>query len=135
MPIRLFSPLAAFVLCLSLGLASAWAHTGHKEEPVQAPGFSGGESIYAAEPEEEKTNGELFDSSTSDLFEQAPNHDKMEMPMESGHMDHDMKHAPAVKLSKYQWVPTSQKGYALAAGFTVLSGLVFGALGIFRPFE
>lgn len=135
MPIRLLSSLAVFFLCLSLGLASAWAHTDHKEEPVQTPGFSGGESIYAAESEEEKSNSELFDSSTSDLFEQAPNHDKMEMPMESGHMDHAMKHAPAVKLSKYQWVPTSQRGYALAAGFTVLAGLVFGTLSIFRPFE
>ena len=54
--------------------------------------------------------------------------------METEMMDH-MTHRPEVELSSFAWVSTSQKGYAVAAGITVLAALAFGALSIFRLFE
>ena len=33
-----------------------------------------------------------------------------------------------IKISKHEWVSTSQKGYGAAAGITLIAGLVFGIL-------
>jgi len=54
-----------------------------------------------------------------------------------GSMDpsgHDMgkKH---IELAKHEMVSTSSKGYGLAVGVTVLSGLAFGFLMLVRPLE
>ena len=53
------------------------------------------------------------------------------------HMEHKMarpeKHQiPEIKLSKFEWVATSQKGYGLAAGITLLAGVSFVILNIRR---
>ncbi len=60
------------------------------------------------------------------------------MPMGSSqgmdHSGHDMgkKH---IELSTHEMVSTSSKGYGLAVGIAVLSGLAFGFLTLVRPLE
>ena len=50
------------------------------------------------------------------------------------HSSHDMgtKH---IELATHERVSSSSKGYGLAVGVTVLSGLAFGFLMLVRPFE
>ena len=60
------------------------------------------------------------------------------MPMGSSqgmdHSGHDMgkKH---IEVATHEWVTTSSKGYGLAVGIAVLSGLAFGFLTLVRPLE
>ena len=60
------------------------------------------------------------------------------MPMGSSqgmnHSGQDMgkKH---IEVAKHEWVITSSKGYGLAVGIAVLSGLAFGFLTLVRPLE
>ena len=66
----------------------------------------------------------------------------MQMKMESsadmkGSMDpsgHDMKEKH-IELATHEQVSSSSKGYGLAMGVTVLSGLAFGFLMLVRPLE
>lgn len=119
----------------------AGAHTGHKKEPVKAEEPAVESSIYAVEEEESEhgvtTEGVDLPSSSlsrTDIFsEEIP---MTPEPME--HMDHGsmepMEHKmPEVKLAEHEWVSTKQKGYGVAAGITILSGLVFGFLSFKRP--
>lgn len=96
------------------------------------------DSIYAIEGDQTEESVDLPGSALSrtDLFsEEAP---LTSTPME--HMDHGsmegMDHKmPEVELARHEWVSTKQKGYGLAAGITILSGLVFGFLSFKRPNE
>ena len=135
----LFQTALCFFLASAFSIASA--HVGHKEEEKKpAEEVSGEDSIYAAEEKiEEPQEQELFDSLAGPgLFEDTEpmsrDMDHKMDEMETEMMDH-MNHRPEVELAGYEWVSTTQKGYAVAAGITVLAGLAFGVLSIFRPFE
>jgi len=56
------------------------------------------------------------------------------MAMED-HSGHNMADMPEVKIAKHELNSTSQKGYGLAAGFTLFAGLGFVFLSLKRPFE
>ncbi len=127
---------------ISYPLSAANAHSGHKKEPVIEESTAE-DSIYAVEENtgEAMTDDGGFSSSPlsrTDLFsEEAP---LTSAPMESmEHMDHSsmaMDHKmPEVELAEHEWVSTKQKGYGVAAGITILSGLVFGFLNFKRPNE
>lgn len=51
------------------------------------------------------------------------------------HAGHTMPGMPEVTLAEHEWNSTSQKGYALAVGITLISGLGFLFLSLKRPFE
>lgn len=104
----------------------AVAHVGHKkEEAAAAPA----DSIYSMEEGEAEpakmAEDDLFGSplSRSDLQEM-----EMDFP---GHKESMQE----IKLAEHEWVSPSQKGYGMAIGITVLSGLVFGFLSYKRPGE
>ena len=48
---------------------------------------------------------------------------------ESGHGEHQM---PKIKMPEHDWVATSQKGYGVALGITLLAGAVFGVMNFKR---
>lgn len=48
---------------------------------------------------------------------------------------HSMPGMPEVEVAKHEWNSTSQKGYGLAVGITLISGLGFLFLSLKRPFE
>ena len=48
---------------------------------------------------------------------------------ESEHEEHQMSE---IKMSEHEWVTTSQKGYSVAVGITLLAGAVFGVMNFKR---
>ncbi len=134
----LFPILIVGFLFIACPIGAANAHTGHKKTPVmEEPAAQ--DSIYAVEGDETMTEGvDLPGSplSRTNLFSDDASVAPLPMePMDhstAGPMEHKM---PEVKLAEHEWVSTKQKGYGVAAGITILSGLVFGFLNFKRPSE
>lgn len=129
----------AFIACLIAAsffclLSPAHAHGDHKEqpaspEPAHSPDAT--ENIYSAE---DKTSSPDADLPLSRM-DMAPDEHMEHKEMQTGHDEHAGHKMPQVKMATHERVSTSQKGYGLAAGITILAGLVFCALSIIRPNE
>ena len=124
----------------------AWAHGGHKKEEDTIPTeeFTAQDSMYSvkegdADPVESQED--LFGSSLSKSDDLFGGTEPMSREMtghqehiKNGEMDHQ-QHQPSVEISTLQWVSPSQEGYGVAAGITVLAGMIFGVLSFFRQCE
>lgn len=135
----------------------AFAHTGHSEKTETGQALDAAEetpvdSIYSADAGETEGSTEALDASLdsplspSNLF---GDDDLLSPAMKpAGQMDHGeaghggkqqerQGHAqePHVEIATHKWVSTSKKGYGVAVGITLLSGLVFGILSFRRPNE
>ncbi|MFQ5672824.1 MAG: hypothetical protein ACE5G9_07005 [Nitrospinales bacterium] len=129
------------ILWIVAVVAETYAHGGHSKPPAKettvedaAPaGDAGG--FYAVEGEATGSPSDASPFSRTRLFSGGEDHGGMEMqsgPATPEKMQHD-KHK--VKLAEHKWVTSSQKGYGVAVGITVLAGLVFGILSIKRKRE
>ena len=77
-----------------------------------------------------ETEDDLLGLGTSPMQKEPSTNMKKSMD-HSGH-DAEMKH---IELAEHEMVSTDSKGYGLAVGVTVLSGLAFGFLMLVRPLE
>ena len=122
---------------------NAIAHSDHKKEPtsiVKVEEKSSIDPMYATQEEESDPleNSGLF--SPSDLFMEgeivpAESNPKSDMKMEGSHNEHNDPNIPKVVSAEHKTVDTSAKGYGIAAGITLLAGLVFAGLTFIRPGE
>ena len=121
---------------------NAIAHSDHKKEPsiVKVEEKSSIDPMYATQEEESDPleNSDLF--SPSDLFMEgeivpAESNPKSDMKMEGSHNEHNDPNIPKVVSAEHKTVDTSAKGYGIAAGITLLAGLVFAGLTFIRPGE
>ena len=119
------------------------AHGEHKKEPTsiaEAEEKSSIDPMYATQEEESDPleNSGLF--SPSDLFMEgeivpAESNPKSDMKMEGSHNEHNDPNIPKVVSTENKTVEASAKGYGMAAGITLLAGLVFAGLTFIRPGE
>lgn len=131
---------AAILICIGLLwlIPSAFAHSGEKHDDNMAM-EKPADSIYSA-GQDEAPPLDLDDPLGSPLSRSALDMDDEPMdagmPMMEG-MDHS-GHAEGeqtVELAHHEMVATSQKGYGLAVGITLLSGLVYGIMVLKKPGE
>ena len=120
-------------------ISMAMAHGGHTEKPVEEKPV---ESIYSVDesPSEysrENAEDPSIGLSGTNLFSDETPFD----PEESTNMApiaSDAAHAghmQQIKIATHEWIPTSSRGYGVAACFTFLSFVVFGVLWLKRPNE
>ena len=122
--------------------APAWAHGGghaapdaeaQTREPVTLPDMDMGHSMP------DKMDADAVDDDFYGVGSAAPLKDEVPLDLDSvdmeDHAGHDMAGMPEVEVAKHQWISTSQKGYGLAVGITLIAGLGFFFLSLKRPFE
>ena len=131
-----------FIIIFFIIAQNAIAHSDHKKEPsiVKVEEKSSIDTMYATQEEESDPleNSDLF--SPSDLFMEgeivpAERNSKTDMKMEGSHNEHNDPNIPKVVSAEHKTVDTSAKGYGIAAGITLLAGLVFAGLTFIRPGE
>ncbi len=131
---RKFLYLPAF-LVLSLALAvGTEAHVGHdKKEAAESEAPAAQESIYGTGETPEASEPEGLGSgspfSRTDLSGKEPALPDGDLP----EAEHGEPIMPQVKIAQHSMNPPSRKGYGVAVGITVLSGLGFGLLTLKRP--
>ena len=146
------------VLILCLTPASGFAHGGekHSHEAIEESPVLSNEMVVgepSPEPVDYGTEDTPVDYGSAEIIpqdeppslgtgESVLDLHKAPMGMEhSGDMKSSMQHTghkmaeQKVELAEHTWVPSSQKGYGIAIGITVLSGLAFGFLALVRPLE
>lgn len=128
-------------LLFILPVQQVWAHGGGHDAPA----------AQAQEPLPELAMdhamaGDMDNDTAVDDFYGAENSASMadEVPLDlgtadmadhAGHTMPGMPGMPEVTIAEHEWNSTSQKGYGLAVGITLLSGLGFLFLSLKRPFE
>ncbi len=120
--------------------APAWAHGGGHA----APETQTREPVTLPDMEMDHAMPNKMDASAAgeDFYgvgSAAPLEDEVPLDLDSvdmeDHSGHDMAGMPEVEVAKHQWISTSQKGYGLAVGITLIAGLGFFFLSLKRPFE
>lgn len=127
-------------LLFILPVQQVWAHGGEPaapaaqaQEPLPLPDLAMDHSMA----------GDMDNDTAVDDFYGAENSASMadEVPLDldtadmADHAGHTMPGMPEVTIAEHEWNSTSQKGYGLAVGITLLSGLGFLFLSLKRPFE